>query len=187
MTAWGATVLLLALSLAACTSDKGDSSPARSETTAASKNGLVFTREDSSQIRFPSRTSVWCGPWDTSAPVRTLHVEVGSPRTPGPEPFWELRATVAEVDDGWKSAFPMEIDFENPTGAELSGADADSARFMSTEALESNGEIVFYDVACEPTAVVSFSINGELGDPAEGGSGSVSVRGEFRGRGSTSG
>src|SRR4051812_19485534 len=103
---------------------------------------LVFTRPDGTEVAFPSKVRVWCGPWEPGVPVRAIHVVVGVPG----KPSWRLDAVVADVNRRRVVALPHSFVFDKPTGALLFAAEGGNE--LSSAEEEASGRIVFRKARC---------------------------------------
>jgi hypothetical protein len=139
---------------------------------------LLFTRADSSVIRFqPStKTYVWCGDWEAEeVPVPSLHIWVGTPGSD--QPAWYLRAVSDEVDLERQLPFPNTFLWDEPHGVHIFLLDPPNELGTDTEG--SSGWIAFHRLSCAGR-VVDFSIDAVLGSEL-GDMPAVKVRGRFTG------
>ncbi len=130
----------------------------------APQNNVVFTRANESPVTFSSAAKlyVWCGAWEpglVTAP--SVHVTFGGP---GPDdPFWQLKAVIADVEIGQPLPFPNTFLFDQPRNADLFLLDPSNE--LSTQADGSSGSITFQQVNCATgnRGVVEFTINAVIG------------------------
>ena len=134
---------------------------------------VAFTRADGSEVRFAQRLRVWCGPWASDVPRRSLHVRAGSRGGP----FWQLDAVVADVRERPVVRFPHSFVFDRPTGAQLFAVDGGNE--VSSAEEEASGRISFTRVRCGRRLAVRFRVDAVLGSELFGGE-ALTMRGAFR-------
>jgi len=144
--------------LAGCTDDK-DGTPRPPE---ECEGGLVFAREDSTTVDFPSTTTtyVWCGNWESDAvPIRSVQVWVG---TTDPQPTgWWLKAVVADVELEAPMTFPNYFVWDQPDGVVIFLLDLPNE--LATDTVDSGGTIVFHSIPCPDGDRIDFTIDAVLG------------------------
>jgi hypothetical protein len=155
------------------------STVARGGAEMAMENSLVFSRPDGSVVAFPTAVRVWCGRWERDVPVRSLHVEVGS--RDDHEPFWSLRAVLADVRRRPVVRLPHSFVWNKPSGADLFAVDGTNE--LSSAEEEANGRIVFRKARCGRRLDVRFRVRGTLGSEFFDGP-KLAVRGRFAARAS---
>jgi hypothetical protein len=136
------------------------------------ENRLVFTRPDGTEVAYPSRVRVWCGPWEQDVPVRAIHVQVGVRG----EPYWRMSAVVADVNRRRVVELPHSFVFDQPTGALLFAVDGTNE--LSSAEEEAAGRIVFRRARCGRRLSVRFRVAATLGSEFSDGQ-PVRVRGTF--------
>ena len=139
-------------------------------------NTLVFTRTDGSVVGYPFDVRVWCGRWDRSVPVRTLHVRIGWSR---PMTRWSLSAVVGDVRRRPVVRLPRMFVWNEPRGALLFATDGRNE--LSSAVEEARGRIRFDRVRCGRRLEVGVRIRAVLGSEFFDGE-PLSVRGGFRAR-----
>jgi hypothetical protein len=151
-------------------SDEGPSGPGQIQ------NTLLFTRADQSRVAFSSGSSVraWCGPWEEGEiEVPSLQaIVLGSSAA---DPYWHLRAVVADVTLGQPLTFPNNFVFDQPEDVDIFVLDPPNE--LSTQDDRSSGSVTFQELRCTGGSV-RFSIDAVIG--SEFGNGpSVRVTGSF--------
>jgi len=147
-------------------------------TTCGSENELVFTREDTSEIAFPSSAEafVWCEDWEAeTVEVPALHIWFGS--TDPEEPYWSIRAVVADIELDQPLSFPIIFVWDQPEGVEMFLNDPPNE--LSSGQSESSGTITFHVLPCPGGNTVEFTIDAVLGSEL-GDLSPVAVTGYFR-------
>jgi hypothetical protein len=170
------TVSIAALSLfVGCGDDKAASCP-----TCGPENTLVFTREDSTEVVFPSSavTYVWCGEWeewDSDVGLPALRIAFGSRNVE--EPNWYLEAALADIELDQPISFPATTSGNEPRRVLLFLNDGPNE--LSSFEGESGGTITFHALPFPGGGTVEFTIDAVLG--SEYGNGPpVAVNGYFR-------
>lgn len=136
------------------------------------ENRLVFTRPDGTEVAYPSRVRVWCGPWERDVPVRAIHVQVGVRG----KPYWRMSAVVADVNRRRVVELPHSLVFDQPTGALLFAVDGTNE--LSSAEEEAAGRIVFRRARCGRRLSVRFRVTATLGSEYSDGQ-PLRVRGTF--------
>ena len=134
---------------------------------------VALTRPDGSELRLAQSLRVWCGPWASDVPRRSLHVRAGARGGP----FWQLDAVVADVREHPVVRFPHSFVFDRPTGAQLFAVDGDNEASSAEE--EASGRITFTRVRCGRRLAVRFRVDAVLGSELFGGE-ALTMRGSFR-------
>ena len=134
---------------------------------------IAITRADGSAVQVAQNLRVWCGPWESDVPRRSLHVRAGA-RT---GPFWQLDAVVADIRRRPVVRFPHSFVFDRPTGAQLFAVDGDNEASSAEE--EASGRITFTRVRCGRRLAVRFQVDAVLGSELFGG-GALAMHGSFR-------
>jgi hypothetical protein len=136
----------------------------------------VFTREDGSEIVFPSsaETFVWCGDWDSEVEVPALligfvDIEYAT--------YWSLRAVVADIELEQPLSFPTTGDWREPEGVSVFLNDPPNE--LSSGQSDASGTITFHALPCPGGDTVEFTIDAVLGSELHEGP-SVAVTGYFR-------
>lgn len=158
-----------ALALAAVLALAGLAPPAHAITV---ENQLAFTRPDGTDVDYPSRVRVWCGPWEPDVPVRSIHVQVGARGGP----YWRLSAVVADVARQPVVRLPHSFVFDRPTGALLFATDG--ANELSSAEEEASGRLVFRRARCGPRLAIRLRVRATLGSEFSDGA-PLLVRGTF--------
>ena len=165
-----AMVLTLAVD---CGDDKPSGPPVENQ------EPLVFTRENSSRIQFPStaQTYVWCGPWEEDdIPTPALHVWFGS-LTATDSPGWELKGVHGDFSPGDTLRFPEYFIWDHPDSVHIFLWDPPNE--LATDTEDASGYIVFRHVPCAGENYVEFDIDAVLGSEL-GGMPTVTVRGRYK-------
>lgn len=136
------------------------------------ENRLTFTRPDGTEVAYPSRVRVWCGPWEPDVPVRAIHVQVGVRG----EPYWRMSAVVADVNRERVVELPHSFVWDQPTGALLFAVDGTNE--LSSAEEEAAGRIVFRRARCGRRLSVRFRVTATLGSEFSDGQ-PLRVRGTF--------
>jgi hypothetical protein len=136
------------------------------------ENRLTFTRPDGTEVAYPSRVRVWCGPWERDVPVRAIHVRVGVRG----KPYWRISAVVTDVNRERVVQLPHSFVFDQPTGALLFAVDGTNE--LSSAEEEAAGRIVFRRARCGRRLSVRFRVTGTLGSEFSDGE-PLRVRGSF--------
>lgn len=115
---------------------------------------LEFTRQDGSGASFPESVRAWCAPFDEDNPdVEAVHAMAGEQPVEEPaEPFWMMRAVLADVEREPTTALPTDFVFTEPRGASffaLDDAEHDNNELSSADE-ESSGTIRVELDGCEP-------------------------------------
>ncbi len=167
-------ILLMAMSalLFSC-GDDGPTTPAPGP----AQNNLVFTRDDQSQISFPSDAElfVWCGPWQEGE-VDTASLQVFFGASPN-RSAGDLQAVLSDVTVGEPLPFPNFFIWDQPKDVDIFVADAPNE--LSTSQDDSSGSIVFQKLDCGSGGEVEFSIDAVI-DSEFGDGPSMHVTGTFR-------
>jgi hypothetical protein len=127
------------------------------------------------ELRFPGTATVTCGPWEPGVATQTIHVEL-----PGPRRGWEMRAVLADVEDGRRIRIPADVVSAEPRGALIFVHRARPLVEASSSEEEGRGWMSFSAASCTPGAPVSFAIHARLGSELSGGN-EVRVDGAFWG------
>jgi hypothetical protein len=145
--------------------------------TCGPRNELVFTREDTSEVEFPSsaETYVWCGNWDTEVEVPALHISFGDPDVNMTS--WSLSAVVADIELDQPLSFPTTGAWDEPEGVRIFVNDPPNE--LSSYQGESSGTITFRAIPCPGGGTVEFTIDAVLRSELHQGP-SVAVGGYFR-------
>jgi len=141
----------------------------------AIQNALAFTRPDNSRVQFPRQPTVWCGAWEegfVATPALHILVVRQAPR----EPYWYLRAVLADVAPGQPDTFPNGFTFDQPRNVDMFVFDPPNE--LSTQQ-SSSGQIVFQQFGCGSSAQVEFTIDALIGSEFGGGP-PLTVTGSFR-------
>ncbi len=135
-------------------------------------NRLVFLRPDGTEVDYPGAVRVWCGPWETDVPVRSLHVQVGARG----RPFWRMSAVLADVRRDPVVRFPHSFVFDRPSEAILFALDGTNE--LSSAEEEASGRMTFRRARCGPRLRVRFRVDAALGSEFSDGE-PLRVRGSF--------
>jgi len=146
-------------------------------TTCGSKNELVFTRADTTEVVFPSSSQayVWCGDWDSEVEVPALLIGFGDIDVDFT--YWSLRAVVADIELDQPLSFPIIFVWDQPEGVEMFLNDPPNE--LSSGQSESSGTITFHALPCPGGGTVEFTIDAVLGSEY-GDLDPVAVTGYFR-------
>ena len=135
-------------------------------------NGLVFLRPDGTEVAYPGAVRVWCGPWASDVPVRSVHVQVGARG----RPYWHLSAVLADVRRDPVVRLPHTFIFGRPSEALLFAVDGTNE--LSSAEEEASGRITFRRARCGPRLRIRFRVDATLGSEFLDGE-PLSVRGTF--------
>jgi hypothetical protein len=164
--------VIVAVLIAGCGDDDGTTC-----TTCGPRNDLVFTRENTSEIVFPSSavTYVWCGDYDNDVEVPALHIGFGSSSLE--DPNWMLTAVVADIELEMPLSFPTTGAWNEPEDVMVFVNDPPNE--LSSYQSESSGTITFHALPCPGGGSVEFTIDAVLGSELHQGP-SVAVTGYFK-------
>ena len=135
-------------------------------------DGLTFTRPDGTVVAFSRDVRVWCGPWESGVPVRSIHVQVG-----GRKGGWRLSAVIADVRRHPVVRMPHSFVFDKPTGALLFAFEGGNE--LSSQEEESRGTIRFKRARCGKRPRVTVTVGGRIGSEFFDGE-SLTVSGNIR-------
>jgi hypothetical protein len=141
------------------------------------RDRLTWMRPDGTKVTFPRAVRMWCGPWASDVPVRSIHVQVGVRSRTGRASWWELHAVLADVRRRPVVRLPNAFVFDRPRGAQLFAVDARNE--VNSDQEESTGSIRFGRVRCGRRPRVSFSFEGRVGSELFDGE-TLAVSGSFR-------
>jgi hypothetical protein len=159
------TVLAVAVALAAL----AGAAPAGAITI---DNELVFTRPDGTEVPYAGPVRVWCGPWESDVPVRSIHVQVG----PRGRQAWHLSAVLADVRRDPVVRLPHFFIWDRPSEAMLFAGDGTNE--LSTAEEEASGKLTFRRARCGPRLRIRVRVDATLGSEFSDGE-PMRVRGSF--------
>jgi hypothetical protein len=142
------------------------------------QNNVVITRANQTPISFANnaKLSVWCGAWEPGVPTPSVHIRYGGPSST--DPYWYVRAVVADLGSNQAFPFPNTFIFDQPDLADIFVFDPPNE--LSTQTKASSGTISFQEVNCASGGFVQFVVSTIIGSEFGGGP-TVTAIGTFRG------
>ena len=153
-----------------CSDD--DKSPTSTSKRNLINNNTTFAYDQTSELTMGSDYAICCGPWEEGHnDAHTLKIFVYDPSVE--KSFWKLFIVVDEVVVDSAYTLPS-------TGSpfQLFSVDVNTSNELSSNTMDSSGEITFDQLECGPPLKISFTIDAVVGSEF-GNMTSITVTGSF--------